>query len=615
MNFLNLGGFLFALALPVVVVFYLLKRKRVVKLVASTLLWQRFMAESQASAPFQRLRHNWLLVLQLLLLTLVVLALARPYFAGTASNASLQVVVLDASASMQSTDETPSRFEKAKAEAARLVEGLNSRAGQQMILMVAGAHSEVKQSPTSDKAALRRALAETQVTDSATRLVDALRVAETLTRDNPKSEIHLISDGAVTGLEEFESRDLKLTYHKVGQRANNAAIVSLDVKANPEDPSKRAIFTSVANFSMTAVDSMVELLFEGRTVETKPVRVGPTNTTPMIFIANQPSNGVFTVRLSHTDDLAADNQANFSSVLPQPAQVLLVTKGNRFLEKALASASDRIELTTAREFVETGSKYDLVVLDDVVPGVWPTGNVLAIHVANTNWFEGGIGQVDGPPIVDWKNTHPLLRFTSFEAVQVAQSLQVKTPYWAVSLVDSPSSPLILAGEMGRQRIVWIGFDTLQSTWPLRISFPIFIANAVEWLNPNAARMDRYMIRAGDAFRMPLEEAVAVARIVGPDSKETTVPLGPDAKELVFGGTGRQGSYTVHLGTNDFVFCANILDAEESQTQPRGALNVGKFNEIAESSTKRANLEYWRWFALAGLAVMMFEWWWFHRRTA
>jgi hypothetical protein len=615
MNFLNFGGFFFALALPVVVVFYLLKRKRVVKLVPSTLLWQRFMAESQASAPFQKLRHNWLLLLQLLLLALVVLAIARPFFTGNASSASLQVVVLDSSASMQSTDESPTRFEKAKSEALKLIEGLNTRNGQRMILMVAGANSEVKQSPTSDKSALRRALQEAMVTDSSTHLVDALRVAETLTRNNSKSEIHLFSDGAVSGLEEFETKDLKLTYHRVGQRVNNAGIVSLDVKANPEDPSKRAIFTSIANFSMTPVDSTVELSFEGRSIETKPVQIGPTNTVPLIFIANQPSNGVFTVRLNHADDLAADNQASMASLLPQPVQVLLVTKGNRFLEKALASASPHIEVTTAPNYADAGAKYDMVVLDDVAPSTWPSGNVLAIHVANTNWFEGGIGQIEGPPIVDWKNTHPLLRFTSFDSVSIAQSLQVKTPPWAVSLVDSPSSPLLLAGELGRQRVVWIGFDTLQSTWPLRISFPIFIANAVDWLNPTSARMDRFLLRAGETFRMPLEEAFAVARIVGPDAKESTVPLGPAARELVFGATSRQGSYHVHLGTNEFVFCANILDSDESNTQPRPSLNVGKFNAIAESTTKRANLEYWRWFAMAGLAVMMFEWWWFHRRTA
>jgi len=37
--------------------------------------------------------------------------------------------------------------------------------------------------------------------------------------------------------------------------------------------------------------------------------------------------------------------------------------------------------------------------------------------------------------------------------------------------------------------------------------------------------------------------------------------------------------------------------------------------MTATTLKRANLEYWRWFALAGLGVMMVEWWWFHRRTA
>ena len=80
MNFLAPAAFAFAAAIPVVIVFYLLKRKRVVKLVSSTLLWQKFLAETQASAPFQKLRKNWLFVLQILLLILAVLALSRPFF-------------------------------------------------------------------------------------------------------------------------------------------------------------------------------------------------------------------------------------------------------------------------------------------------------------------------------------------------------------------------------------------------------------------------------------------------------------------------------------------------------------------------------------------------------
>src|SRR5437660_6165935 len=115
MSFLAPTAFWFALSIPVIIVFYLLKRRRVIRVVPSTLLWQKFLAETQASAPFQKLRHNWLLVLQLLLLLLAILALARPYFAGKSTGGRLLVVILDGSASMQSTDETPSRFGKARA--------------------------------------------------------------------------------------------------------------------------------------------------------------------------------------------------------------------------------------------------------------------------------------------------------------------------------------------------------------------------------------------------------------------------------------------------------------------------------------------------------------------
>src|SRR5205814_6331182 len=115
MKFLAPMALWFAAAIPVVILFYLLKRKRVVKLISSTLLWQKFLAETQASAPFQRLRHNWLLILQILMLALIIFALARPYFTGQSRSSRLRVVILDASASMQSTDEKPSRFEKGRA--------------------------------------------------------------------------------------------------------------------------------------------------------------------------------------------------------------------------------------------------------------------------------------------------------------------------------------------------------------------------------------------------------------------------------------------------------------------------------------------------------------------
>lgn len=617
MSFLSPLAALFALALPVVVVFYLLKRKRVVKLVPSTLLWQRFLADTQASAPFQKLRHNWLLILQLLLLALVVFALMRPYLTGTARETNLRVVILDGSASMQATDEKPSRFEKARAEALKWVDAL--RDGEQMMVLLAGATTEVKQSPTTDKAALRRALQSCAPTDAPTRLADALKTAGAFTFEKrgeetvTSGEIHLFSDGAAPDLEEFSNKNLPLVYHRVGSERDNAGIVRLDARANPENAAQRAIFASIANYSTNATKLDVDLLLDGQLLETRPVDVGGTNTELVIFTASQERDGVFTVRLPAADTLGADNQASIVSFMPQPIDVLLVSKGNRFLEKALRGAAN-VQLSTAPQLTDGAEAFDLVVLDDVIPVALPRVNTLAIHTVTTNWFAGW-DTAKSPPIVDWKSAHPLLRFVNFDNVQVAESLSVKQPPWGITLVESPQTPLIVAGELNRQRIVWIGFDPLQSTWPLRISFPIFMANAVDWLNPSSANNGQYLVQAGNAFRLPLAPGLTTAQLTTPDGKSRSLAIEPDARELVIGDTLQQGVYRVKAGTNEVTFCVNLLDSNESNIAPREELPFGKYAKVTATTMKRANMELWRWIAAVGLLVLLFEWWWYHRRTA
>ena len=595
-----------------VVVFYLLKRKRLVKLVSSTLLWQKFLADAQANSPFQRLRHNWLLVLQLLLLALAILALSRPYFAGHTTASDLRVVILDASASMQSTDEEPTRFEKAREEALSLVKSLKDQ--DQMVVLLAGANTEVKQSATSSKADLRRAILDCQVSDSSTRLTEALKLAETLLRDgnNHSPEVHLFSDGAAGDLSEFAGKQLNVIYHKVGKRCNNLGITTLDLRENPENRAERAIYTSVANFSTNEEQTDLELLFDNQRVDSRSLVLKPGETSPQVFIAAQETNGVFTVRIDAQDDLAADNQASIVSLLPAPVKVKLVSRGNRFLEKALRAAN--VELTVADQSADEAEEFDLVALDDVVPAVWPKPNLLAIHVANSNWFDDGWTTVQQPTAVDWKNTHPLLRYINLDNVQISETLGVKTPSWAVALVEAQQTPLILAGETARQKIVWIGFDTLQSTWPLRISFPMFIANAVDWLNPEAAKSSQLMVHGGEPFRYSLTQPAATAEVTMPDGTKRTLTPGA-AREIVFGETGKQGIYRLRVGTNEVTFCVNVLDAAESNTKPREELDFGKFNTVSATALRRSNVDMWRWIAAAGLAVLMFEWWFYHRRTA
>jgi hypothetical protein len=67
-----------AVSVPLLLLLYFLKLKRREQIVSSTLLWKRAVQDLQVNAPFQRLRRNILLLLQLLVLLAILLALAGP---------------------------------------------------------------------------------------------------------------------------------------------------------------------------------------------------------------------------------------------------------------------------------------------------------------------------------------------------------------------------------------------------------------------------------------------------------------------------------------------------------------------------------------------------------
>ena len=123
------------------------------------------------------------------------------------------------------------------------------------------------------------------------------------------------------------------------------------------------------------------------------------------------------------------------------------------------------------------------------------------------------------------------------------------------------------------------------------------------------------MRAGEPFRFALVQSAANAELILPDGKQKSLPVDPAAREIVFGDTTRQGTYRLRVGANETTFCVNLLDAMESNIKPRAELQFGKYSRVEATTLKRANMEWWRWIAAGALAVLMFEWWYYHRRTA
>src|SRR5574341_1262707 len=149
--FLALAG----LAIPIVIL-YMLKLRRRETEVSSIMLWRMVLRDREANSPWQRLRRNLLLLLQLLLLALLVIALARPFLPVPVVASGQVTVLLDASASMNATDVEPSRFEEAKKIARRLANDLGD--DSLMTLIHVGPQPNVLVSASADKRELLAAI-------------------------------------------------------------------------------------------------------------------------------------------------------------------------------------------------------------------------------------------------------------------------------------------------------------------------------------------------------------------------------------------------------------------------------------------------------------------------
>src|SRR3954470_14733233 len=96
-------GWLGLLAVPIVLL-YILRQKRPDVAVSSTILWSKALADMRASTPFQKLRRNLLLLLQLLILAALVITLMRPVVRAQANQTQAGVIVIDATGSRQTHD-------------------------------------------------------------------------------------------------------------------------------------------------------------------------------------------------------------------------------------------------------------------------------------------------------------------------------------------------------------------------------------------------------------------------------------------------------------------------------------------------------------------------------
>lgn len=617
MTLISPGYFWFASLIGVVLLLYVLRMKRKEHIVSSTLLWQAALRDLQANAPWQKLRSSLLMWLQVLFLVLAVLALVRPAIRVFATGGQTIAIVLDASGSMGATDVRPSRFDQARNEAGRLIGALST--GDQATLIAAGAQTRVFAPLTSDKAFLKRALGNATIQDTACNLREAIVLAGSLLRGKQNPQIYVLSDGAVAPITDLALDKANLQFIRIGQGNNNLAITAMDVRRNYSGSNAPQVFATVQNYSDKPQTVNVELYHDNDLVAVRPLNVPAGDQSSQLFEDLNFQEGLFSVRFDTPDDLKTDNVAYATLAPAHTIRVLLVSEGNAFLERFLGINTniETVKCTEAGLAEATkGHEYDVVICDNLAPAGLPAANQLVFNTVTSLTPVTKVGVVQQPSVADWDHRHPVARYAAWNDIKFVEAMAVQLQPWGKAVVESERTPLVVAGERSGRRVVWCGFDLRDTDFVLRVAFPIFLTNTLNWLTEKRGlgEAEGAALRAGEPVPLAVPVGVQEVSVTGPDRRTHKVTFGGTAP--VFDGADRVGVYTATAGwgkdTWKQQFAVNLLNKTESNLKPQNALQVGSGPPVTAERRARSNYELWGYVALAGLLLLSVEWWVYHR---
>jgi hypothetical protein len=659
-----------AIVVPSLLILYFLKLRRREMPVSSTLLWKKAIQDLQVNAPFQRLRRNLLLFLQMLLLLLLCLALAQPILNYQRGAGPLTVILIDRSASMGATDGQGgvTRLDEAKRRAKELVDTLPRNGVAMVITFDDGA--ETLQAYTGDTGLLKSAIDSIRQTDRLTSLKLAYEYINAQSAFNPaqnrpnrpRPDVWLFSDGKVP---DASTLDVQGTLHFVpigNPQSKNVAIVALSARRNFEHPTEVEIFARVANYGPDPVrDAQVLLSVNGMLRSASRgnltllpeswdeahrqasglVEQGGVDFPPLEL----PGGAVLTLQITGVagDVLAADDKA--SLVLP-PAKrlaVLLVSDPNPFLDAVLGvePGLDDFDRMIPEEYAThlTGSgatasvalpkPYDIIVFNGYSPPAIPhDGNFIyfgAIPPDTKLTAEkddsGNLVEVDNNEVLDWQRDHPIMRYCDdIRNLNVGPMIKLQPTLDSTVLVTGNNGPMIVLHQEGRNRHLVIAFRAEDTDWPLtHRSWTWFIGNALQYLALGTEMNVRQSFQPGATPRIDRVELEKLGTIppsislIGPDgTKKLDVPPSGD---LVLPPLDHVGLYQTQPPIPGFEQIAvNLCSADESDispaTEPPGG---GTDSTIAGGG--RARLDLWWWIVACGaLPLVMIEWWVYTRRV-
>jgi von Willebrand factor type A domain/Aerotolerance regulator N-terminal len=527
----------FGLAVPIII-FYILKIRLRRKPVSTVIFWKQVLDEKNPRSIWQRLRHFVSLLLQLAMLSLLVLALADPYFFWEIRSARRIVLVVDTSASMNATDVKPTRLAEAKVRAGQLITSMRPR--DEIALVTASTQPQVVVGFTSRQRTLNAALKAVTSTDGPSYVSEAIALGQRLLgerNDGKQSEVYVLTDGCFSGIERFltkkeshmgksdeaqmdsssvikteQSTDATVSIHVIGERSSNIGITQFQVRRSLVDPLGYEILAEVTNLSDLPVDCRFEVDFKSASrtavepIDVVPLKLEANGKWSHVFEKTSAEGGHLLAHLnfqsttnntgqtpmslatdrSHQDTLEADNSA--WAVLPrreiQP--VILVTSGNLFLQKVF-EVNPLVKLTVVEQPPETIPAGTVVVYHRTSPAALPKGSVFVIDPANSSDIYTVGEPLESAIVTKQDKDSPLMSHVRLDNVVMpeARKLAPNQPELTQVLAAAVSTdPLFFAVNRSEGKVLVMTVNLDKGDLPLRTAFPIFVGNALHWFAGN-----------------------------------------------------------------------------------------------------------------------------------
>ncbi|MCB1096544.1 MAG: BatA and WFA domain-containing protein [Verrucomicrobiae bacterium] len=614
------AAWLFLLLIPLVA-FYFLKLRRPRVTIPSLVLWRQVLNDQRVNSPFQKFKRNLLLLLQILLLVALVLAAMQPFFFGSSSRSLRIPILIDTSASMAALD-APGGTSRLDAVKQRIIETIDNMLPDQQMCLISSSDTARQETVfTDNKRLLKDALEQLHPRDVTSNLEDGLRMAEAVRRSETFETLILYSDGNFPE-QAFLDLQFDIDFRKLDTGGPNIGITACS--ARRADSESWDLFVELRNSANAAANATLTITAadDTQTLASKIVSINPNEPRRLIFRIDGRNATLLQLKLDADgfDALSTDNLAYLRLLQNRPLNVYAPT-GMYAVRHALRTLPDAVVFPREDSDIVEPASFDLVISNREDDATIPAA-IRCIFGSIPDDLKSVIRLEDEPgEIINWKRDSPLFEHVNLRDIILMDRAVASPGADSVALgelgyrilMEGGGGPLMLEKDEPSSHTIRALFDPDRSTMPYRLAFPIFITNLVNetLLSTGLAETKANPTGVLPAIRFAPATKVTVT---GPDGTDQ-VATANDQGQLTGIVADKAGRYDIRpAGQSEIAIGASLLSPGESTLS---SVEQIEFNEAAVAAnrdeSRNSDKPLWRHLAIAALALLVVEWWYFQRR--